>query len=267
MAEYLKRALAQRQPNDPQARQGLIRALAASQGMGGVMSTLSGGEVGKDLQRGADPLAYAMSEQAGDRKLARENAGMERQAQRDVAEDAWRAGRLRNDALRARNTRSGTPMRITKGEREQLLADKQMLGNARQLVGSFKPEYAQGAFPGARTASNFLAGSLGMGTDEMKEAQGWWSDWDLLYTLPERNEKFGATLTPSEAKAWRLANIQGEQDPQQIRRKQQVMIDIMESKMASNAEFYADTNLSDNQYNSIFGDTQPSTSGGTGKYE
>ena len=36
----------------------------------------------------------------------------------------------------------------------------------------------------------------------VKEAAQWWANWRMLYTLPQRNETFGATLTKREQASW-----------------------------------------------------------------
>ena len=88
MAEYLKRALGDLQPLPFEPRAGLARTMAARQGRGDVISALSGGALGAELQGGPDPREYLMGEIAGDRKLALTRAKLEREAQRDQMSDA-----------------------------------------------------------------------------------------------------------------------------------------------------------------------------------
>jgi hypothetical protein len=50
------------------------------------------------------------------------------------------------------------------------------------------------------------------------DRQGWWREYELLYSLPERNRLFGATLTPNEQASWEGANINSGMKPEQIER-------------------------------------------------
>tara|TARA_R110000765_G_scaffold339441_1_gene429576 strand:- start:383 stop:1237 length:855 start_codon:yes stop_codon:yes gene_type:complete len=58
------------------------------------------------------------------------------------------------------------------------------------------------------------------------EKQNWWRDYEFLYTLPERNRLFGATLTASEAKSWRGASINEGMPDDQIQANLKTLKDL-----------------------------------------
>lgn len=267
MAEYLKRALRELEGPGWESRGRLVRALAAQRGRGDTLSALTAGAAGGELRDGADPLAYMMSEAKNDQALAFKRYQMQRQADRDRIQDEQFDTRLLADAINA--SRKGGRFKTSSSERTSVRNLAEQRRSVKDLAARFKPDYARMAVPGGRRLANYFAGEWGLGTDAAKEAQGWWSDWDALYTLPERNEQFGATLTENERISWRQANIQGEQDPKQIARKIKVIQDIFDRKMTRAAEYFSDSNLPDSAYNSIFGDFEDEPSAPTaptGKY-
>ncbi len=86
------------------------------------------------------------------------------------------------------------------------------LENLKMLQSSFVAEYAQplreqlgdlgaGAGP-LHNLPLWAARTFGAGTEQAKNAEEWYGSWRRFMTLPVRNELFGATLTPSEQKAW-----------------------------------------------------------------
>ena len=89
------------------------------------------------------------------------------------------------------------------------------------------PEFDPGQMPVpfGRTGAN-IAAQYGYGTENTKQVQDWWAQFDRFYTLPERNALFGATLTPNEQQAWRAATISPEMTKEQIQGKMGRLIDI-----------------------------------------
>lgn len=98
---------------------------------------------------------------------------------------------------------------------KDLNESKLQLDKTQNLIDTFKPEYARMATPGARTLANSLA-KVGIGTEKTKDAQNWWRQYDLDYTLPVRNKTFGATLSANEQKAWSDAAAGKEMTADQI---------------------------------------------------
>lgn len=90
--------------------------------------------------------------------------------------------------------------------------------NFESLGSTFRDEYAgMGLTGGVETG---LARKLGSaGTANQQALAEWWKDFDRLINLPERNEMFGASLTPPEKQAWAEAqNISPGTDPKIVHR-------------------------------------------------
>jgi len=145
-----------------------------------------------------------------------------------------------------------------------MLRDRRVLvDTVIDLSDSFKDGYAADFLPWMRSGKNWLA-SMDIGDQDSRDAYSWWSDWNLFYTLPERNDKFGATLTRNEQRAWKGANITPEDGPEEIRRKMDVVLGIMKDKHMIDAEMFKDSNLPDSAYESIFGGLEHVGGGGAG---
>jgi len=134
MAEYLKRALGDLQPLPFEPRAGLARTMAARQGRGDVISALSGGALGAELQGGPDPREYLMGEIAGDRKLALTRAKLEREAQRDQMSDAqWLADYQQKDELARLAANAKGQRKPSAKEMQNMVANTEALGRLDQL--------------------------------------------------------------------------------------------------------------------------------------
>lgn len=82
----------------------------------------------------------------------------------------------------------------------------------------FKDGYAGLALPGMRGLSNAMAANLpSVTTKSAEDAQNWWAKYNNLYTLPQRNKLFGATLTPTEQAEWKKNAISENMTPDQIK--------------------------------------------------
>jgi len=87
--------------------------------------------------------------------------------------------------------------------------------NTTRTAQNFDPSFAKpiGELPtefvanlGTAMARNDLTKYIDKDMDQgTKDAMQWWANWRMLYTLPERNAAFGATLTPNELQAWKEA--------------------------------------------------------------
>ena len=103
-----------------------------------------------------------------------------------------------------------------------------VLTGLNQELGDPNFDPGQMPVPFGRTGAN-IAAQYGYGTEQTKQVQDWWAQFDRFYTLPERNELFGATLTPNEQQAWRAATISPEMTKEQIHGKMGRLIDIYNS--------------------------------------
>jgi len=124
------------------------------------------------------------------------------------------------------------PSKLTYSDRNKLEQMTGMIHSADESMGSFKDEYAQRLGPGPQSKlPNFMA-SIGVGTKGSEEASNWWSKWNLIYSLPQRNATFGATLTPTERQAWAESDINPSMDPKVIRDRADKVVKILRRKGA-----------------------------------
>lgn len=92
--------------------------------------------------------------------------------------------------------------------------------NMGEIVSGFKDEYAGMKVPYARALTNSLAANVPLLTPKSAEkAQNWWATFNQIYTLPERNELFGATLTDNEQAEWKRNAISENMTAEQIRER------------------------------------------------
>jgi len=120
------------------------------------------------------------------------------------------------------------------------------------VISNFKDEYAGTGLPGGRAISNWAA-SKGYGDKETKDAQKWWADWDRAYTLPVRNEMFGAALTATEQAAWEKANISPDMTPAQIREATATIEKIKRDVLARERETLKSAKFNPKQVDTAFG--------------
>ncbi len=122
------------------------------------------------------------------------------------------------EAALARAAKMGAkPKNLTYSDRNKLEEASNYIRNTDDLATSFKDEYSQRLGPGPQSRLPNAMASMGVGTKGSKEASDWWAGWNQLYTLPERNAKFGATLTPSERAEWAKSDINPSMSGEQIR--------------------------------------------------
>jgi hypothetical protein len=114
------------------------------------------------------------------------------------------------------------------------------LGEVRGVVDDFKPEYAQPTNLPTGFVNDLAAGMSGQDLmkyvskaqdQRSKEAMQWWARWRMSYTLPERDERFGATLTPNELRSWAEAeNVRLGGDPNEILTRITKLRDVMDDE-------------------------------------
>ena len=157
-------------------------------------------------------------------ELAKAKQALEERKADDLARYRDRMARaaLKRAMAAADKAKNNPYKRLTSSASGKLMARGEVMDTLDSLLNEFEsdPKFDPGraAIPFQRTASNFLA-QYGFGTDNSKDIQDWWALYNKFYTLPERNEKFGATLTPNEQAAWRDANIGPEMTTAQIKEK------------------------------------------------
>ena len=123
-------------------------------------------------------------------------------------------GRLQAAGMRTGSTRKLTPKNIM-----DLTSEGQNARRFMKIANDFQDSYAgAGPLGTGRPLQNALA-RYGVGTGGGKEAANWWGDFNQIYTLPERNTLFGATLTENEKEEWEKNAINERMTAQQIRKR------------------------------------------------
>ena len=139
--------------------------------------------------------------------------------------------------------------KTTAGERKTLTDKGTAVRMVRNSNAAFKDSYAR-PFGGLPVVSS-VAGELmtqsgisgadidkvlpGQGGENMEDAVRWLAAWKQGYTLANRNDLFGATLTPSEQIAWNSAGeINLNMEASEIRKRVKQAEDIMAEKMMDN---------------------------------
>jgi hypothetical protein len=113
---------------------------------------------------------------------------------------------------------SGGGKAISPPERKRLEGIVSGISEFQDSIGSWKPEYAGSGLPGTGSLMNAIAAKApALAPKAAEEKQLWWANWDRVYNIPERYEKFGATLTPAEKQSWADANISPNMTDFQIR--------------------------------------------------
>lgn len=124
------------------------------------------------------------------------------QTARDADMAAYRKRMADAAMLRASKTGAPKAPKALSDKGIAVLTDARLqLEKTKNLKDTFKEDYGSTGMPGERTLGNSLA-KLGLGTKHSKEAQNWWREFNIDYTLPVRNKTFGATLSTNEQAAW-----------------------------------------------------------------
>lgn len=126
--------------------------------------------------------------------------------------------------------KSGSQFKMTNSDRNKLENISQLTQNSSDLMDTFKPEYTQKLGPGPQSMFPNAAAAMGVGTEGSKDAANWWSQWNLIYTLPQRNATFGATLTPHEQRAWKESDINPSMSDKQIQERAGNVLKILKNK-------------------------------------
>jgi hypothetical protein len=119
-----------------------------------------------------------------------------------------------------------TDLNETREIRDQLVA----------LSKRFKDEYAGGGLlGGVATASYQALGSTA--SPRAQEDAAFWADFQRFIDIPERHQKFGASLTANEKQSWEQAkNLNPRADPKLVRQKFKELVDIVNKRLSSHAD-------------------------------
>lgn len=142
-------------------------------------------------------------------------------------------------AAQYRAAGTGKPPKLTVSDRRDLTEGAGLVGNLKNMLGSFQDSYAAPqvlgkSIPGARPLANTMS-AMGLGVSKNQDdAQAWWAESDRLYNLFQRNKLFGATLTSNEMKAWAQANASKNMKPQQIKGMLSSILKVAEEELGAN---------------------------------
>jgi hypothetical protein len=139
------------------------------------------------------------------------------------------AARLRAQAA-AQKAAMPKQNKLTYADRKKLEEFSNLLHGSDDLARNFKDDYTQKAGPGPQSRLVNTAAAYGIGTQGTKEAADWWAGWNMIYTLPQRNATFGATLTPTERQSWAGSDINPAMDAKQIRSRVDEVTKILKRK-------------------------------------
>jgi len=144
--------------------------------------------------------------------------------------------------------RDGEAIKITAGELKVVTDDMSRLNGIRRSMALYKDAYSQTSklmagfnIPGTADAMKFLtlkdvAKYLPGISDEdaqiLFESAEFFASWASNFTLPVRNQMFGATLTPSEARAWKSAlELDADSPPEHTRRVMARLEEVTKTRM------------------------------------
>lgn len=239
-------------PNDPQKLQAVAEALRQRQNMGTV-GAITGDKVlapvGQSMMSGADQYAKQMQDtRQKDADNAQTKAYQDAQLGHmgQVLKETIRNNNLDYAAAMAntnadmfKTTMSGQKFpKLTNPDRTKLEKASNVYTGVTDLIAGFKPEYTQKIGPVVSGLPNALA-AVGIGTKGSKEAADWWAGWRQMYTMGERNQLFGATLTPAEQKSWAQNDINPNMDPEQIKQRAAVIHGIIAKRAALLGKTYS----------------------------
>ena len=153
------------------------------------------------------------------------------------------------------STKDKTYRKMTDNTRKQISTASETMFNTQHMLDRFQDNYSQilGAGPQSKLATT--ASNLGIGTENSKEAGEWWGNWKLFYTLGTRNRLFGATLTPSEQKAWDQADINEAMSPDQIRVRVNNLLEASRTNNARLARTLDAEGYNPDTLDAVYGDT------------
>jgi hypothetical protein len=175
--------------------------------------------------------------------------------------------------IKAASTGTGKPA-WTSSERKKFEEEGSNLLTFGNIVENYKPEYSQPlgeeyeGVPGAGRLSNTVARVAPVvATDEMKDRQKWWADFNRWAELVERHELFGSALTATEQKQWNQSAINPDMDAGQVQRHLTERLGLMRKVMDHSAEVARQKNWPEEYVNAVTRrETNDSTSEQSGEW-
>lgn len=121
-------------------------------------------------------------------------------------------------------------------EGEKLTALASEYRNMEGLLGQFKDQFAgKGMLGGLEVSGAQKLGSWG--SKNQQALAQWWSDYQRILELPQRNQIFGASLTETEKKSWAAAqNIKPGSDPEVVRQSFATVMGIIKRKLQARGQ-------------------------------
>jgi hypothetical protein len=239
-------------PSDASKQQALAQTLRGQNKMGQVLS-LTGdrvlGPYGKGMQ---DAAMHSAQGVAGDREKAATLAETKAyrdasalQAQNALAEEKrWHdmqqtmLGDKLDMALQIKQGKAGKP--LSASAQKELEAQGDTLSGINDALNSFKPEYAGTGLPGGRSLANTIAGNVpALATQNAKDAQNWWANYNRVFSLPEIHRLFGARFTAPEQERFSKAHITENMTPEQIQQNLPQLKSQFQRMMARRLHDYA----------------------------
>lgn len=160
----------------------------------------------------------------------KENAKLERALRREL-EAARNATVLAAARIRESDSADKKYKPMTVSQVQKLTDAYENTRRYADVVDGFKDEFAGLKVPGLRSLTNTMAANVPILTSQgAEDAQNWWAQYHNIYTLPERNEMFGATLTDNEQAEWKRNAISENMTAAQIRTRLKWYQDKIESK-------------------------------------
>jgi hypothetical protein len=237
-----------------------LRGMASLGALGSTSGIKDIADSGKSL-RGQ---AFATGKQMGLDKAARRGEEQRIAEMLYKEEQANERARMMREAQMQRaqlsSQRRGMGMgdwRATQNERTSVIQLAQDIEELEGLGANFTPDLAnEGAGfvrsamrkglnkePGftkwlAKQAGEYLpegmVDAMAIPTDEdsINRFETWWKLYDRLDRIKERNDAFGATLTPGEAAAWEAADISERASPEQVQANLKIRGDLLRNALA-----------------------------------
>ncbi len=204
-------------------------------------------------------IKKAQADQLGEHYKALDSNAKERIANDVLKMEETKANNIRrNEAAMSKLDKRATEFRpTTQGERSKVSNMRFGINSVSNAGETFKDSYARplGGASIISDAATAIGTTLGVdptgvvnlfsdSPEEVKEGESsnfqdaarWLAGWKQGYTLWQRNELFGATLTPSEQKAWNSAGeINLNMDPTEIRKRVSQAEQIMRKRADASA--------------------------------
>lgn len=192
----------------------------------------------------------------------REKNAIEDRALKLKLQEMDNAAQLEAARIRADTKDTKKYKQMTVKQVEDLTTEYEDARNFSTVKDDFKDEYSGYKLPGARALTNAMAARAPiLATEGQEKAQSWWAKYNNLYTLPERNALFGATLTDNEQEEWKKNAISENMTPTQIRERLEWYETKRREKLAALTRNFKSANYDPELIDTIFSDPTDAASG------